>query len=155
MKRRFKILSMLFAILLSLEGQATAAAPTLTRPEVQLWYEETGRLSGNIAPPRTVTLWNTCIGEGDARENANDALFTVDVRSSGQQNVNIPITLVATGTNGRVIARRTYTSVLTSEAGVAVLALWVPNVGCAGPVVFSARMATRSQSVTLNFDGGE
>lgn len=155
MTRGFKALFALSAAVLGLGGQIAVAAPTLANPQIRLWYEETGRLSGNIAPPKTVTLWNTCIGEGDAQENANDALFTIDVRSFGAENVNTPITLVATGPNGKTLARRTYTSILTSEAGVAVLALWVPNVGCGGRVVFNARMGAASKSVTLDFDGGE
>lgn len=155
MKRGLRALYVLGAALLGIGGQIAAAAPTLANPQVRLWYEETGRLSGNVAPPKRVTLWNTCIGEGDAQENANDALFTIDVRSSGEENINTPITLVASGASGKIIARRTYTNILTSEAGIAVLALWVPNVGCAGRVVLNARMGTVSKSVTLDFNGGE
>ena len=155
MKRGLKAFIVLGASVLGFGGQIAVAAPTLANPQVRLWYEETGRLSGNIAPPKTVTLWNTCIGEGDAQENANDALFTIDVRSCGAENVDTPITLVANGANGKILARRTYTSVLTSEAGVAVLALWVPNVGCGGRVVLNARMGAVSRSVSLDFDGGE
>jgi hypothetical protein len=142
--------------MVSSASQAAAVAATLGNPQVRLWYEESGRLSANIAPPKSVTLWNTCIGEGDAQEDANDALFTIEVRTAGQQNVRPPLTLVATDGKGKILARRTITNVLTSDAGRATLALWVPNVGCGvGKVVFSARMGTASRSVSLSFDGGE
>ena len=135
--------------------EAAPAQPTLSNPQVRLWYEETGKLSGNIAGPNPVTLWNICIGEGEAEEIANDALFTVDVRP-GEQNASVPLTLAATGPNGKVIASRTYRSILTGESGSATLALWVPEVGCGvGRVVFSARLGGASQSLTLDFDGGE
>lgn len=154
MKQVFKVLLAFLAVTLCMEVGVIAAAPTLTNPQVRLWYQETGRLSGNIAPPKTINLWNTCIGEGDAQEIANDVLFTIDIRSSGQR-VNTPITLVATGANGRAIARRTYSGVLTNERGAATLALWVPEVGCGGRVVFSAGMGAQSRSVTLDFNSGE
>ena len=145
------------AIALLFATPGAAAAPgRIGVMKVMLWYEETGRLSENIAPPRTVNLWNTCIGEGDAQENANDVLFTVEVRTSGQQNVSQQLTLTATGPKGVVLSRRVFTSILTGDNGSASLPLWVKNVGCgAGPVTFSARLGSQSRSFTLQFEGGE
>ena len=121
-----------------------------------LWYEETGRLSPNIAPPQTVTLWNTCIGAGDAEENANDVLFTAEVRTSGQQNVTQSVTLTATGRRGAVLARRTFSNILTGDSGTVSLPLWVRDVGCGtGEVRFSARLGNQNPSVMIDFAGGE
>lgn len=145
-------------IALALSSQAVgaeAAGAYLANPSVRLWYEETGRLSDNIAPPRTFTLWNTIIGEGDAEEHANDALFTIDVKSDGEQNLAQPLTLSVTDSRGRVLAKRIVTSMLTSETGNVTLALWVRDVGCAGTVDFVAQMGTAKRSAKLSFDCGE
>lgn len=134
---------------------AASQTPRLGALKVMLWYQETGRLSENIAPPRVVNLWNTCIGEGDAAENAEDVLFTVEVRTNGQQNVSQPLTLTATGPRGNVLARRVITQILTGDNGNAALPLLVPNAGCAGMVTFSARLGSQTRTVALNFNGGE
>ncbi|MGE3692198.1 MAG: hypothetical protein AB7F98_12555 [Novosphingobium sp.] len=147
------------AALGSIALPAMAATPavtaTLANPSVRLWYEGTGRLSDNIAPPREFPLWNTIIGAGAAEENANDALFTVEVRTRGQQNVSQPLALTATDARGKVLASRTLRGVLTSEAGRMTAALWVRDIGCAGAVTFVAQMGTRRQTVRLDFDCGE
>ncbi|MDR2856730.1 MAG: hypothetical protein LBV50_02660 [Novosphingobium sp.] len=137
-------------------AQAKAsAAPALANPSVRLWYEGTGRLSDNIAPPKRVTLWNTIIGEGDARENANDALFTIDLKGAGEQTVSRPLILTATGAGGKVLASRTLKDVLIGDAGNATLPLWVRDVGCAGRVVFTAQLGSVKRTVTLDFKCGE
>lgn len=145
------------SLFITLTAPVNAAGPArLGNMKVMLWYQETGRLSENIAPPRVVNLFNTCIGEGDAAENANDVLFTVEVRTNGQQNVAQPLTLTATGVKGAVLARRVITTILTGDNGNASLPLLVKDVGCgAGSVTFSARLGNQSRSFTLNFDGGE
>lgn len=139
----------------STELHAEAVAVHLDRPQVRLWYEESGRLSEDIAPPKTLTLWNTIIGEGDVEENANDALFTVHVRTTGEQNVDQPLLLTATDKAGKTLAQRTFKSILTSKEGDAVLPLWVRDIGCAGTVVFSARIGTERQSFSIDFPCGE
>lgn len=144
-----------FLCISSLSLAAETAGAYLTNPSVRLWYEETGRLSENIAPPRKFTLWNTIIGEGDAEEHANDALFTIDVKSDGEQNIAQPVTLIATDSHGKVLAKRVVASVLTSESGSVTPALWVRDVGCAGTVNFTAQIGTAKRSVRLSFDCGE
>jgi hypothetical protein len=90
----------------------------LANPAVRLWYEETGRLSENILGANEFYLWNTMIGEGSAEEQANDALFTIDLRNDGQQNIPHPLTLTATDESGKVLARRSFANLLTSEGGM-------------------------------------
>lgn len=121
----------------------------------QLWYEESGRLSNNIAPPASPTLWNTPIGEGDAQESANDMLVTVEVLARGRQNVETPLRIEVRGRGGRMLAQRQVPSMLTSEQGRTVQALWVPNVGCAGPVQVTARLGRLSRSARIDFNCGE
>ena len=147
------------AMFLAGPGQLQAAGSpvraSLASPAVRLWYEGTGRLSDNIAPPREFPLWNTIIGAGAAEENANDALFTVEVRTQGQQNVSQPLTMSATDAQGKVLASRTLRGVLTSEAGRMTAALWVRDVGCAGTVTFVAQLGASRQTTRLDFECGE
>ena len=133
-----------------------AQSATLGRLEVRLWYEETGRLSDSIAPPAAFYGWNTIIGEGSALEIANDALFTVEVLSGGQQaNVALPLTLTVTNNDGRVLGRRTIANILTSDDGRSVQALWVNDVGCAGSLTFSAMIGSVRRSTEVILDCGE
>ena len=127
----------------------------LANPSVRLWYEGTGRLSDNIAPPRDFALWNAIIGEGTAEENANDALFTVEIHANGEQNIATPLTMTATNSKGKILGQRIFSGFLTSHDGKVVAPLWIRNVGCAGRVNFSARFGRQKESVTLNFDCGE
>lgn len=149
----------LTALLQAIPGHAQTTSNTagayLTNPAVRLWYEETGRLSDNVAPPKQVTLWNTIVGEGDAEEHADNALFTIDVRSDGEQNIGLPLLLTATDAKGKVLGRRTVGNLLTSEAGNVTAALWVNDIGCAGTVVFAAQLGAAKRTVSLNFDCGE
>lgn len=137
------------------ELRAAPVAVQLDKPRVQLWYEGSGRLSEDIAPPKSITLWNTIIGEGGAEENANDALLTVQVRTHGQQNLDRALVLTASDANGKVIAQRTFKGILTSRQGQAVMPLWVRNIGCAGTVVFLAAIGNERQSFSIDFACGE
>jgi len=147
------------AVLLVSGANAPARAQTATlnlaKLQVRLWYQETGRLSDNIAPPASPILWNTIGGAGDSEEIANDALFTAQLVTVGHQFVAQQILLAATDSTGRVLAQRSYDHVLTSVAGAAVLPLWVPDVGCAGTVYFSARIGAEMGTVSIDFLCGE
>jgi hypothetical protein len=127
----------------------------LANPAVRLWYEETGRLSNNILETDEFYLWNTIIGEGSAEEQANDTLFTIDLRSDGEQFIDQGLTLTAINSEGAVIAQRTYDSVLTGTNGKMTAALWVQNVGCAGTVIFKATFGQATRTASLDFDCGE
>lgn len=147
--------ALLAAVPVELQAAGAPVRASLANPGVRLWYESTGRLSDNIAPPREFTLWNVIIGEGGAEEPANDALFTVEVRTRGEQNVSQPLTMTATDAKGKVLASRTLRGVLTSNDGRMTAALWVKDVGCAGAVRFVAQMGASRQTTRLNFDCGE
>lgn len=136
---------------------ASAAGPVrLGDLKVMLWYQETGRLSENIVPLRDFALHNACIGEGDAKEIANDVLFTAEIRANGEQNITTPIILSAKNSRGIILSKRTVGGVLTGENGRAVLPLLVSNVGCGvGSVTFSVQMGNQKRDISLSFDGGE
>lgn len=138
-----------------LSGVVHAQTVSLDKLQVRLWYQETGRLSDNIAPPAVVALWNMIVGEGDAEEVANNVIFTAQIRTNGEQNVDQQLTLSATDSSGNILAKRTFANILTSQTGVAVLPLWVEEVGCAGTVLFSARIGSESRSFSIDFPCGE
>ncbi len=137
------------------ELQAETAKAHLEKAQVRLWYEASGRLSADIAPPNAIVLWNTVIGEGGAEENANDALFTAQVRTDGQQITSQTAVLTVASKTGKILAQRAFRGILTGKQSTAVLPLWVRDIGCAGPVVFSARLGTERQSFSIDFACGE
>lgn len=137
-----------------LSGVVHAQTVSLDKLQVRLWYQETGRLSDNIAPPAIVALWNTIVGEGDAEEIADNVLFTAQIRTNGEQNVDQQLTLSATDSSGNILAKRTFANILTGQTGVAVLPLWVGEMGCAGTVLFSARIGSESRSFSIDFPCG-
>lgn len=123
---------------------------------VRLWYEETGRLSENIAPPADFHTWNTIIGEGQAQEIANDVLMTVEILSGAKaENIDIPLTLEVRDATGKILAIRQVSRILTSETGNAQKGIWVYDVGCAGLLTFSATLGRLTRSVQVDFPCGE
>jgi antitoxin HigA-1 len=126
-------------------------------PEMAVWL---GKWCGNgpglwLRMQQAFDLWNTIIGEGDAEEHANDALFTIDIRSDGEQNIAQPLTMTVTDKRGKILASRTTRNILTGEKGNATAALWVRDVGCAGSVTFTAAMGASTRSSDLDFNCGE
>jgi hypothetical protein len=136
-----------------------AAAPVPTKPDlgpvkIRLWYEETGRLSAPV--DAKFSPWNTIIGEGSAEESANDLFVTVEVLTHGQaENVDLPLVLEARDAKGRVVATRTVKHVFTSGKGRAAKGLWLYDVGCAGPLTFTAKMGTVKRQAKLDMACGE
>jgi hypothetical protein len=131
---------------------AQPAAATLGDIRMHLFYQETGRLSPDISPPNDFTGWNTVIGEGSAEEAADDLLVVAEVRTTGEQNVETPLRIVARGGPGnRVLAQRSWTGLLTSTQGRAYLPLYVPGASCAGEIRVTVTLgrATRSETLTL------
>lgn len=125
--------------------------------QVRLWYTGTGRLSENIAPPAKFEAWNTVIGEGQAQEPADDALVTVDViaTSGGEENIGVPLTIIAHDAKGKVLGQRRVTDILTSHTGHAVQALWLRDVTCAGTVIVEAVIGPVKKATRVNLSCGE
>ena len=133
---------------------ANGTSHSLGRIEMRLWYTRTGRLSGNVAPPAKVTLWNTVIGEGDAQEAAHDAIATVEILSSRTDNFAPPLRIEAQA-KGKIVASRTVNNIVANTSGRSTEALWIPDIGCAGPVTVTARLGAHSKAITVRFDCGE
>ena len=122
---------------------------------MHLLYENSGRLSGNIAPPADFTGWNTVIGEGSAEEPANDLLVLVEVVTRGEENVVQPLTVVARGARGKLLGQRRFANLLTSGDGRTWKALWLADVGCAGRIDVSATIGRSSRKAAVDLDCGE
>jgi hypothetical protein len=124
---------------------------------VRLWYTGTGRLSGNIAPPAKFEAWNTLTGAGQAEEPADDALVTVDViaTSGKEENITVPLTIVARDTKGKLLGQRRITNILTSSTGHAVHAMWLRDVTCAGTVSVEASIGPVRRATRVSFACGE
>ncbi len=138
---------------------AAAAAPALPAPKVgafrmQLFYENSGRLSNDISPPVEFTGWNTVIGEGSAEEAANDLLVSVEVRGPPGELIEQPLTLVARA-RGKVLAQRRFDRLLTNVQGRTWKALWLNDVGCAGRIEVTATIGRSTRKSELSLDCGE
>lgn len=135
-------------------AQSPAATPAVGKIRMQLFYEDSGRLSGDIAPPAEFSGWNTVIGEGSAEEPANDLLVTVEVLTGAVESVEAPLTVIVRG-KGKVLAERRFTDLLTSSDGRIWKALWLTDVGCAGQVEVTATIGRSTRKAAVSLDCGE
>ncbi|HLL31087.1 MAG TPA: hypothetical protein VK403_08835 [Allosphingosinicella sp.] len=138
-----------------LAAPSAASAPSVGTIRMQLFYEDSGRLSRDIAPPADFTGWNTIIGEGSAEEAANDLLVLVEVRGAAGENIAQPLSVVARGGKGKVIGQRRFTSLLTSGKGRTWKALWLTDVGCAGRIEVTATIGRSTRKSAIDLDCGE
>ena len=138
-----------------LAAPAAPPGPSVGAIRMQLFYEETGRLSRDIAPPADFTGWNTVIGEGSAEEAANDLLVLVEVRGPPGENIAQPLTVVARGGKGKVLAQRRFDTLLTTVQGRTWKALWLADVGCAGRIEVAATIGRSTRRSAINLDCGE
>ena len=137
-----------------LAATPAAPAPRVGAFKMQLYYENSGRLSKDISPPVEFTGWNTVIGEGSAEEAANDLLVTVEVRGGPGELIEQPLTLVARA-RGKVLAQRKFDTLLTTVEGRTWKALWLNDVGCAGRVEVTATIGRSIRKSAISLDCGE
>ena len=138
-----------------LAAPSSPPAPSVGAIRMQLFYEESGRLSRDIAPPADFTGWNTIIGEGSAEEAANDLLVLVEVRAAPGENITQPLSVVARGAKGRILGQRRFTNLLTSGQGRTWKALWLADVGCAGRIEVTASVGRSTRKSAVDLDCGE
>ncbi len=137
-----------------LAASAAASEPKIAAIEARLFYESTGRLSDNVAPPADFTFWNTLIGEGQAEEPASDVLLTVTVTGEPGSFVEAPLTIVVTGSDQKVVARREIKGLLLNAEGRTTRALLVPDTTC-NPIDVKASIGKSASSVNVPFACGE
>jgi hypothetical protein len=146
------MISVLLAAMLAVP--AAAPEPRVGAFRMQLFYENSGRLSKDISPPVEFTGWNTIIGEGSAEEAANDLMVSVEVRGPPGEFIEQPLTLVARA-KGKVLARRSFDGLLTNVQGRTWRALWLNDVGCAGRIEVTATIGRSTRKSELSLDCGE
>jgi len=123
--------------------------------QARLAYESTGVFSVNIAPPSNFTAWNTIIGEGDAREPANDLFVSVTIRAARKHfNGSTALTLMLRSKKGRVIASRHFKGLFFRDETV-VKNLYVQDAACLGEVDVSAEYGAAKVVHSLALNCGE
>ena len=146
---------MIAAFLAAMVAEAPVPpAPKVGAFKMQLFYENSGRLSKDISPPVEFTGWNTIIGEGSAEEAASDLLVSVEVRGPPGEFIEQPLTLVARA-KGKVLAQRRFEGLLTNVQGRTWKALWLNDVGCAGRIEVTATIGRSTRRSELSLDCGE
>jgi hypothetical protein len=143
-----------FAIAMAAAAQTPSAVPSIGKIRMQLFYEDSGRLSGDIAPPAEFSGWNTVIGEGSAEEPANDLLVTVEILTGEVESVEQPLSVTVRG-NRKILGQRRFTDVLASADGRTWKALWLTNVACAGHVEVTASIGRSTRKTSVSLDCGE
>lgn len=146
--------------LLLLAGAPADPAPPRAEIEsirIQLYYELSGTFSPNIASPSSFSGWNTVIGEGDAKEQAQDVLVTVRLKSDGSDGflTGAPLIITARNRAGKVIGSRTVRDILVPYKGTVSSALWLHNATCAGLLRIEARMGKQVKTTTASLACGE
>ncbi|HEX7820078.1 MAG TPA: hypothetical protein VF463_05605 [Sphingobium sp.] len=136
-------------------GAQTPAPPMIEHVSMRLFYIYSGTLSGDIAPPASFTGWNTIIGEGDAREAAEDMLVTVRLRGTPESGHFPPVFIEAKNGKGQVVGAREATPDLTDINGRAHVAMMLHGIGCAGRLTITVRMGKAVQKSSVNLDCGE
>jgi hypothetical protein len=146
---------MMATFLAALLAASPAPAPGIGKIRMQLFYEDSGRLSPDIAPPADFTGWNTVIGEGSAEEAANDLLVLVEVIGPAGENIVQPLSVVARGAKGKVLGQRRHANLLASGGGRTWKALWLADVGCAGHIEVTATLGRSTRKAAIDLDCGE
>jgi hypothetical protein len=144
----------IFVAALAAAAQRPSAVPSIGKIQMQLFYEDSGRLSADIASPAEFSGWNTVIGEGSAAEPANDLLVTVEILADDAESISEPLSVTVRG-NRKMLAQRRFTNVLPSADGRTWKALWLTDVACAGHVEVTASIGRSTRTAALSLDCGE
>ena len=145
----------LLAAALLLLLPAAAEAAEIGRIRAHLFYENSGRLSPDIAPPSDFDAFNVIIGEGSAEEPANDLLVAVEVTGAPIETAT-PLRIVVRNDRGRVVAQRSIAGpFLSADQPRVWKAIYLQNVGCAGTLRISATLGRSSRSTSIDLVCGE
>jgi hypothetical protein len=107
----------------------------------------TGQLSEDISPPDSGGHWNRLF-EGD------DIVVTQEIRTTGEQYLERPLRIVAR-VGRRILARRTWRGILTTDEGRAFQHLVIPDSTCAGDIQVTVTYGTQTLTETLQMRCGE
>jgi len=120
----------------------------VTDIRAQFLYERTGTLSVDLTATPDFAIWNTVIGEGSAKEPADDLLVSAVVSGPGQWTLTTPLVITVRGENDKVLASRTITNGFADKTFVR--AVMAKDVACVGPIQLEARLGKSVRQETLN-----
>lgn len=140
----------------ALAATHTPADPAkLESIRVQFLYERTGTLSEDVAPPSKFAIWNTVIGEGDAKEPATDALISAVIGGvKDEENSTRPLVLTVKDRKGKVLASRTFGFMLIGSPGL-VQSVMLRDASCLGPITIEASFNGQKKKTTVDMACGE
>lgn len=154
----------LFWLALALSSPACAGsaqaqgskAVKIDQIRAHLFYERSGRLSKNIAPPASFGGFNTMIGEGDAEEPAQDVLIVVELSGPKDELVQRPLTITVSHPGGkRPPSKREFKDgLLFGESGKVAKAMYAENATCS-PMRVAASMGASTKQIAIDFKCGE
>lgn len=137
-------------------GEPGSPSAKIEKIEAHLFYEYTGRLSANVAPPAEFSFWNTVIGEGSAEEAANDVLITITISAEPGSYFDtdvLNITVLNTDDKS-VVLERSITGLLIPMSGSTTKAVYVMDTTCRSLEVV-ATIGASTLSNTIPFACGE
>jgi hypothetical protein len=135
---------------------ATAQSVRVEDIRVQLFYEHSGTLSDDLTKVKDLSLWNTIISEGIAKEPADSFLVSVVLRgkpASFEQSERVVVTVFDESKKSKVLQRR-FDSFLFGDEGRVVKPVFVENRTCM-PIRISARSKSNAKTINLPFKCGE
>lgn len=125
----------------------------VTDIQVRFLYEQTGTLSVDLTADPKIALWNSIIGEGDAKENANDLLVTALVVGPGQHNIDTPLIITVRDSKGKLLKTRTIPGMMVETKTYRGFIL--EEAGCAGVITLTAKLGTSTRTEKLDLACGE
>jgi hypothetical protein len=153
-------ISVCLAALALIAGGARAQEPAyrdsnfrIADIRARLLLEETGVLSPDISDNPDFIAWNSIIGEGSAGENANDLLVTAILAGPGEHNLRTPLVLTVRNARGRVLATRSFPSMLAGRRTYR--SILVHDAGCEGALTLTARLGSSVRTERVSLDCGE
>lgn len=124
--------------------------------QARFFHYHKGELSGDVlADGDGYSGWNTVIGEGASGEPADDLLVLVPLTAAGEVFSDTPLEIRVTGEKGKVLGKRRFDGILIGGNGRAHMALWLNDVGCAGPLAIEARMGSQLRKASMTLACGE
>lgn len=135
-----------------MELKLRSAFRHISFPSRQCFITDTGKFPEDLISAPDLALWNTIIGEGSAKGPANSLLIVIEVAGDGGPNVYTSDELVVTTeVQGKPPSRKQLSHLEFSPSGQHFEALWLDNIGCAGPVTIAVQVNHKR----LDFQCGE
>jgi hypothetical protein len=159
MSLRPRLAALIAASLLMVSAGADARAPAqvkLADIRIQFLYGTSGSLSEDLTKTPDFAIWNTIIGEGGAKEPADDLLVSA-VLTSPETEVNTgPLTLTVYTAEGKpkVLGRHVFTGALMQH-GQVVQSMLLHDATCAGLITVEATYGRQRRTAKIDMACGE